>query len=138
MVYILLTVFAVLAGCGSPMFEIEDGNKTSDTFVILYFFPSTDNAKNMKIDVPIIFIFSESIDISSALKGLNIERTGPGQRQNVKPKCVYSESEMMLQCLPESGKWEFKSNYSVKIKDVKSKDGKKNLDKEYNFIFSTI
>lgn len=132
--YIFVFVFA----CGSPDFVIENSNSESQTFTISYFYPTTENSKNMKADMPIVFIFSENIDSDSALKGLSIERTGPGQRQSVKPKCTYNENEFLLQCLPDNGKWELKSNYSVKIKDVKSKDGTKTLDKEYSYIFSTI
>ena len=134
----LLIIVYIFATCGSPHFEIDNNANSEETFSISYFYPTTENSKSMKIDMPIIFVFSENIDVDSALKGLVVEKTGPGQRQSVKPKCTYNENEMMLQCLPESGKWELKSNYSVKIKEVKSKDGNKSLDKEYSFVFSTI
>ncbi|MCX7958525.1 MAG: membrane lipoprotein lipid attachment site-containing protein [Deltaproteobacteria bacterium] len=137
--YIVFAVFVfILAGCGSPRFEIGDNVSSQETFSIAYFFPATENAKNMKVEIPVVMVFTENIDVDSALKGLVIEKTGPGQKQNVKPRCTYIETEMMLQCLPESLRWELKSSYSVKIKDVKSKDGKKTLDKEYSFAFTTI
>ncbi len=137
--YLIFSVLAfILAGCGSPSFNIDNSSVSQDTFFISYFFPTTENSKNMKVEIPIVIVFSEQIDPDSGVKGLSIEKTGPGQKQSVKPKCTYNENEMMLQCLPESGRWELKSNYSVKIRDVKSKDGKKTLDKEYSFTFSTI
>jgi hypothetical protein len=137
-ILIILSVLSFLLSCGSPRFEIQESENTGSTFYISYFFPTSADAKNMKMDIPIIFVFSENIDSDSAIRGLTIEKTGPSQRQSVKPVCTYNESEFMLQCLPESKRWEVKSNYSVKIKDVKSKDGTKSLDKEYTFTFSTI
>ncbi len=136
LIFIFISVF--LISCGSPKFDISE-NKTSDgTISIVYFSPAIENAKNTKADMPIVIIFSEDIDVDSAQKGLNVEKTGPGQKQNVKVKCTYNASEFLLQCLPETGRWDLKSDYSVKIKDVKSKDGQKVLDKEYSFTFSTI
>jgi len=137
-ILIISVIFSFLVSCGSPRFEIQESENTGGTFYISYFFPTTADSKNMKADIPIIFIFSENIDLNSALKGLTIEKTGPGQKQSVKAACTYNESEFMLQCLPESKRWELKSNYSIKIKDVKSKDGTKSLDKEYSYSFSTI
>lgn len=137
-IFIFFIFCLFIIGCGEPRFEINEEESKGETFTITYFFPTTEYAKNMKAEMPIIIIFSENIEVDSAMKGLSIEKTGPGQKQNIKPKCDYNESERMLQCLPESGRWEFKSNYSIKIKDVKSRDGKKSLDKEYTFVFSTI
>lgn len=135
--YLIILVFVFLS-CGSPRFEIDNSNEVERTFTLSYFYPTTEYSQSMKVDMPIIFIFSENIDVDSAIRGLSIEKTGPDQKENVKPKCIYNEIEMMLQCLPDSGKWKLKSNYSVKIKEVKSRDGSKTLDKEYSFVFSTI
>ncbi|MGC8927423.1 MAG: Ig-like domain-containing protein [Myxococcota bacterium] len=137
-IFIISLLLFFLFHCGSPDFIIDNSRTEESTLSIIYFFPTTDYSKGIKADMPIVFIFSENIDVDSALKGLSIEKTGPGQRQNVKPRCNYNETEYMLQCLPESGRWDLKSNYSIKIKDVKSRDGTKVLDKEYSYTFSTI
>lgn len=135
---ILFLVCVSIISCGSPSFDLGNVDTPDSRLRIVYFSPSTENARNVKIDMPIVFVFSESIDIESAKKGLVIERGSSGQRQNVIFKCSYNENEFMLQCLPESGRWELRSNYSVRIKEVKSKGGDRTLDKEYNFTFSTI
>lgn len=135
---ILFLVCVFIISCGSPRFDVGNDDATDGTVRIVYFSPSAENARNVRIDMPIVFVFSESIDVESAKKGLVIERSSGGQRENVFFKCSYNEDEFMLQCLPEIGRWELRSNYFIRIKEVRSKDGNRTLDKEYNFTFSTI